>query len=204
MKPILLLVCLVFLPGCVSPNNWLHKVTAFVKTPSTEVKQAGDVAQPTQVTTQTTKTDVPIPPGSKVTIEIPVQKPDESTLPPVTLTSTTSTEHVIGPTSFQPPPPPAPSALADANLKIWFWLGLVVGGAAALFGLVRGWNLVMYGGLCVAGACAFAIFVQSSPWVFLVIGLGVALKFAGPYIWHTQVKQTVTTSTDTNVPPKTT
>lgn len=194
-----LLVCVVIMPGCVSPKNWLNRVSAVVKTPTTQVEQAGAVAQPTQVTTQTTKTDVPIPAGAKVTIEMPPAKPDDK---PTILTTSTTTEHVVGPTSFQPPLPPSPGDLASGTLKVWFYVGLVVGCAAALFGLVRGWNLVMYGGLCVAGACAFAIFVQSSPWVFALIGLGVALKFAGPYIWHTQIKKTETITTDTTVPPK--
>ena len=76
-------------------------------------------------------------------------------------------------------------------MKIWFWLGLIVGVSAAIFGLVRAWNLVMWGGVAVAGACAFGIFVQQAPWLFAIIGAGVALKFAGPYIWHTQIKPTV-------------
>jgi hypothetical protein len=199
---ILLLVGVVFLSGCTSPSNWFHKLSAVVKTPTSEVRQVGDAAQPVQVTTSTTKTEAPIPAGSKITIETPAQKPDEPSKPTPTLVSSTTVEHVVGPTSFQPPSPPTPSQLADGQVKVWFWLGVLVGGCAAIFGLVRDWNLVMYGGLAVAGACLFAIFVQQSPWVLIVIGLGVGLKFAGPYIWHTQVKQTITTSTDTTVPPK--
>lgn len=182
----LLLVCVVIMPGCVSPKNWFHKVSAVVKTPTTEVRQAGDVAQPAQVTTQTTKTDVPIPAGSTITIVTPAKTDDKK--PDPVLVSTSTTEHVVGPTSFQPSAPPTPSQLADGQVKIWFWIGLAIGLAAAIFGLVRDWNFVMYGGIAVASACAFAIFVQAHPLVFVVIGLGIALKFAGPWFWHTQMK----------------
>lgn len=186
MKPILLLVGVVFLSGCATPLNFFHKVSAVVKTPTTQMKQVGDAAQPATVTTSTTKNEFPIPWGAKVVVEMP-SAPTPAVPPPIMTTSTTI-EHVVGPTSFQPPAPPTAGALADANVKIWFWIGLAVGVAAAIFGLVRDWNLVMYGGIAVAGACAFAIFVQAHPLVFVVIGLGIALKFAGPWFWHTQLK----------------
>lgn len=189
MSRVLLVGVVMLTAGCVSPSNWFHSVSASIKTPHAEVKQAGDVAQPAQVTTSTTKTELPIPAGAKVSIEIPVPVEGKPTPPPVVLSSVTTTEHVVAPTSFQPPAPPTPAQLADGQMKVWFWIGLIVGGAAALFGLVRGWNMVMYGGLCVAGACAFGIFVQNSPWLLAVIGLGVALKIAGPTLYHTVVKK---------------
>lgn len=64
----------------------------------------------------------------------------------------------------------------------------MVGLAVGLFGLVRGWDFVMYGGGAVAGACAFALFIQAHPLVFVVIGIGVALKIVGPLLWHTKLK----------------
>jgi len=73
-------------------------------------------------------------------------------------------------------------------MKIWFWIGTLVGLAAGIFGLVRGWDLIMYGGGAIAAACLFAIFVQNYPWILAIIGIGAALAVAGPYLWHTKVK----------------
>lgn len=195
----LLLVVTVCLSACVSPLSWFSKAKAVVTTPKASIHQSGDVAVPAQTTVTTTKTEAPIPPGSRITIETP---PTASNVAIPTLVTSTITERATGPTSFTPSAPPTAVQLADANAKLWFWIGLCIGVAAALFGLVRDWNLVMYGGLAVAGACAFAIYVQQSPWVFAVIGAGVALKVAGPYIWHTSVKSTQTTTTSSTVPPK--
>jgi len=189
------LLVLLLLVGCTSPSGWLRKVSSVVKTPATEVRQSGDAAVPAQATVSTTQTSAPIPPGSKITIETPVAKEGALATPPPVLVTTTTTEHSSAPTSFQPPPPPSPSELATAQTKIWFWIGTIIGGAAAIFGLVRDWNLVMWGGIAVAGACLFAIFVQDSPWVLPVIGIGVALKFAGPYLWHTKLKGLSTDAT---------
>lgn len=73
-------------------------------------------------------------------------------------------------------------------MKIVFWVGLLVGVAAAIFGLVRMWNFVMWGGIAVAGASAIALFIHAYPWLLAVVGAGIALKFAGPYLWYTKVK----------------
>lgn len=192
-----LLVGVVTMCGCATPFSMFHKVSASIKTPSVLVKQTGDAAQPATVTTSTTKTEAPIPAGSRITIETPAA---ETKGPVPMLTTTTTAERIVGPAAYAPPLGPTPSDIAGANLKIWFWVGLVIGSAAALFGLVRGWNLVMWGGICVASACALAIFVQTSPLVFALLGVGVALKLAGPYIWHTQIKQVTSTTVNSTVP----
>lgn len=187
MRFVLLLLCLLS-SGCGTLARF-HKAATSVKLPSgTELHQTGDVAQPAQTTVTTTKTEAPIPPGSRITIETPVTLAGGRPQPPASLSTTTTTEHAVAATSFAPSAPPTPSQLADGQAKLWFWIGTFIGTAAAIFGLVRDWNFVMYGGLAVAGSCLFAIFIQAHPLIFVLIGVGIALKFVGPIIWHTKLK----------------
>jgi hypothetical protein len=67
-------------------------------------------------------------------------------------------------------------------------IALIVGIAAAIFGLVRNWDLVMWGGAAMAGAAACGLFVQRHPVLFAVIGGGLALGIAGVLIWHLRLK----------------
>ena len=197
-----LVVVVLFLTAC-STSSWLRRAKATIKTPTTTLTQVGDVAVPANVTTTTTKTEAPIPPGSKITIETPqVLTPtpgDYGRSPLPIMSQTVHTEQITAPTSFTPPVGPTLSDQTDSTLKLWSWIGVIIGAVAGIFGLVRGWNLVAIGGACVASACLIALFIHAYPWLFILIGLGVGLKFAGPYIWHTQIKPTLTP----NVPPTT-
>lgn len=188
------------LAGC----SLIHKVTdpkATITAPSGAVlTQTGAAQVPAKIDTDTTKTTVPIPAGTEIIVDrsqLPgVQWQDGKVSGPLTLrlardtvlTSETRSEHATAPQAFTPPAPPTPGQLADAKASGWFWAGLVAGGAVALFGLVRGWDFVMYGGAAVSGGCALGLFFQKHPLLFTLIGVGVALAVAGPYFWHMHLK----------------
>jgi len=110
---------------------------------------------------------------------------------------------IAGPVAFTPDK--APTVMEESQAKSDFWttlglrIGIAVGTAAAIFGLVRGWDMVMYGGAAVACASLFGIFVQKHPTLLLIIGLGLALVVVGPIIWHTKLKG-ITTPTPPNTP----
>jgi hypothetical protein len=95
--------------------------------------------------------------------------------------------------AFTPDKPPTIGEEKSAQADYWTTLGLrvgiAVGAALAIFGLVRGWDMVMYGGAAISGACLFGLFVQKHPTLLLIIGLGAALVVVGPIIWHTKLKR---------------
>lgn len=99
---------------------------------------------------------------------------------------------IEGPKSFTPDK--APSIQEEKRAESDFWtdigmkVGMVLGGAIALFGLVRGWDLVMLGGAAISGASMAGIFLSRNPGLFLLIGGGLALAVAGPYLWHSKLK----------------
>jgi hypothetical protein len=101
---------------------------------------------------------------------------------------------VQGPVAFTPDKGPTIGEEKAAQADYWTTLGLRVGmalgAAVAIFGLVRSWDLVMYGGAAVSGACLFGLFVQKHPVLMIVIGIGAALAVVGPIIWHTKLKKT--------------
>lgn len=185
------------LTGC----SWLPKVhppKATITTPSGAVmSQTGDAQIPAKVSVNSAVTTIPLPAGTALSVD--PQKPGQVEMKlsaPTVLKTETRLESATAPQAFTPPAPPTPSELAEGKARLWLWIGLCVGVAAGLFGLVRAWNLVMTGGAVTAGACAFGLFIQLHPIVFVIAGAGLALKIAGPYIWHTQVKP-LTTATPT-------
>jgi hypothetical protein len=99
---------------------------------------------------------------------------------------------IEGPKSFTPDK--APTIQEEKRAESDFWtdmgmkVGMVLGGAIALFGLVRGWDMVMLGGAAISGASMAGIFLSRNPGLFLLIGGGLALSVAGPYLWHTKLK----------------
>jgi hypothetical protein len=99
---------------------------------------------------------------------------------------------IEGPKSFTPDK--APTIQEEKRAESDFWtdigmkIGMVLGGSIALFGLVRGWDMVMLGGAAISGASMAGIFLSRNPWLFLLIGGGLALSVAGPYLWHTKLK----------------
>lgn len=160
----------------------------------------GPVESPANVATNASVTTLPIPAGLTVTVDpepvgawdapaVDVRKPMTVALAaPSELRIETRGEVVTAPKGYAPPEPPTPAQLADGRAVWLYRIGLVVGIAAALFGLVRGWDFVMYGGGVVAAACSVGLFAHSHPVLFAVIGGGIALAGAGVFIWHTRLK----------------
>lgn len=188
------LAILTLLTGCKSGT-----VRHVAESPSVVVGQAGEVSlkgdtpNPAKVNTSTSGSTMPIPEGSTFvfneklgTMALTVSKATQIAL--------NRKETVVeGPVAFAPDKAPTIKEEKDAQADYWVKLGLygcvLVGGAAAAFGLVRHWNMVMYGGIAVLGSGLFGLFVQRSPWLLAVIGIGIALKLVGPLIWHTKLKQ---------------
>ncbi len=189
---------------CSACSSWRPTAPkATVSTPQGSIVQDGPAESPATLETSTTATETPIPPGSRVTIETPPApaSPGPVSSPAPILVSRTNTTHLSGPKAYTPPAPPTPAQHALGVASIWAWAGIALGVAAFAFGLVRGWDLVMTGGICVAlGSGAILLFGQA-PWLFGVIGAGLALKFAGPYLWHRKVKPIETKTDETKNPP---
>lgn len=187
----LVIFCL-FLTGCSS--IWRP---ALPKTPTIEVKEgvvttSGDAKIPGKVDTKKTGSVLTIPEGSRFEFneKLGVMSLTMAKAGQIALNRTETA--VEGPVAFDPPKQPTVKEIAEAKSDYWtslgLKLGLAAGVAASLFGLVRGWDFVMYGGGCVAAACAFGIFVERHPILLAVIGLGAAAAIVGPWIYHTKLK----------------
>lgn len=173
------------------PKKLAQPPAATITLPSgAAVTQTGDAQKPASVSTDTTTTTLPLPAGTEFVFD---QKlPGVVTLRlshDSALTTETKTEKAEAPQAFTPPAPPGPVELAAGKARLFYGGGLVVGLALGLFGLVRGWDMIMYGGGAVAAACGFAIFAQSHPVLIGIIGAGAALAVAGPALWHLKLKQ---------------
>lgn len=169
------------------------------ESPSLEVSDRGAVAikgdsqvQP-KVDTKKSEATITLPEGSTFdfneklgTVRLTLSKASQMAV--------NRTETAIeGPRSFVPDKAPTVGEEKKAQSDFWVNLGmkagLAIGVALAIFGLVRGWDMIMYGGGAVAGACAFGIFVEKHPILLTIIGLGVAVSVVGPYLWHTKLKK---------------
>ncbi len=189
----LLLLCPLFtlLCGCSGLAKTFRAVApaATIQTPSGAVlTQKGEAAQPATVTTSAANQSLTLPAGSVVWQDAKSGALAYQLSKDSVLTSSAKAEHVEAPRAFSPPAPPSPAEISDAGSRRMFWAGLVLGVAAALFGLVRDWPFVMLGGSVTAAACGVAIFVQTSPLIFALIGIGVLLKVLGPVLWHWKLK----------------
>ncbi len=157
------------------------------------IELSGDSPAPAKVDTKNTASRLDIPEGSRIEFneKLGVLSIALSKATSVAVNRTEST--VQGPVAFQPDRGPTVGEEAQAKADFWTMLGLRVGTAlgiaVAIFGLVRGWDFVMYGGGAVAGACMFGLFIQKHPLLLMLIGLGVAAAVVGPIIYHTKVKK---------------
>lgn len=153
------------------------------------LKQNGSAESPAKVTSDTVTSTVPIPAGSTVTVNEKEPGKISVTLAGQTEIKTeTRKESAEGAKAFEPPAPPKPTEIAAGRAAGWFWVGLVAGAAAGVFGLVRNWDLVMYGGGAVAAGCVLGLFVQQHPLVLVLVGCGVAAAVIGPTLWHLKLK----------------
>lgn len=155
----------------------------------TVLAQSGNAALPANVKTTQVVQDLVLPPASTLTFDERTGLLSIRLSTATPMRATTETQEVHGATAFTPPSPPTEADKTDASVRLWAWLGLGAGVAVGLFGLVRGWDFVMYGGGCVAAACALVLFFKLIPvWVYILIGVGTALVLAGPLLWHTKLK----------------
>lgn len=154
-----------------------------------QLNQTGSAETPAKVTSDTVTSTVPVPAGSTLTLDEKEPGKFRFTFSKDSLIKLEARkESAEAPKAFTPPAPPTPLDVAAAESSRWFYVGLVAGAAAGLFGLVRGWDFVMYGGGAVAAACLFGIFVQKHPLILAVIGVGIALAVIGPTLWHWKLK----------------
>lgn len=156
------------------------------------MKIEGDAKTAPKVDTKSSEAIIKLPEGSTFdfnekmgTIRLTLSKATQMAV------NRTETK-VDGPIAFEPDKGPTVGEEKKAEADFWTSIGLkaglALGIAVALFGLVRGWDFVMYGGGALAGACAFGIFVEKHPLLLTFIGIGIALMVAGPVLWHTKIK----------------
>jgi hypothetical protein len=188
-----LLLCALLLAGCALVRRTAIPPAAKVTSGATTVEQTGEARVAASAKAEEKTQTITIPAGSTVWQDVETGQFRYTLGAAVPLRTQTRTESVTAPGAFEPPAPPTIAEEKAAQADYWTTLGyragMFIGGAAALFGLVRAWNLVMWGGVAVAGACLTGLFVQSHPTLLLIIGLGAALAFAGPYLWHTKLKK---------------
>ncbi|MFA6287744.1 MAG: hypothetical protein WC661_10215 [Opitutaceae bacterium] len=155
---------------------------------STSVKQTGPAQTPARAEAKDAAATFTAPAGSKVEFNEKLGTYTVTLSGPAVIAMTAHTETATAPQAFTPPPPPTPSDQANGR-AMWFYRIALFGGlAAGLFGLVRGWDFVMYGGGAIAAAALIGLFIASNPVLFAIIGGGVALAGAGVAIWHFKLK----------------
>lgn len=144
MKIAFAFLALIPLAGCSSVGKLIGaskgEPPALTVTPTehgSKVEQTGTSEQPARVVTTDTLTNVPIAPGSTITISPPpVQTPDEVGRQPAgEVTLRTRTQDVTGPRAYAPPAPPtaAQVANADAIRQSYYFAGALIVGAGFLF-----------------------------------------------------------------------
>jgi hypothetical protein len=164
-----------------------------LRTEQIALDQKGPAEIPAAVEVADTVRTLPIPKGSQIVSNAEAHTITVLPAAPTTLTETTRKETATGPQSFQPPAPPTPAEIATGRATLYFQFGIAGGLALALFGLVRGWDFVMYGGSAIAGGCTLALLIDRNPLMFALIGVGLALCIAGPLLWHTKLKRVIET-----------
>ncbi|MBC7367160.1 MAG: hypothetical protein H7343_10190 [Undibacterium sp.] len=188
-RPIPLIFAIVFLSGCstypVAPKP--PKATALAPS-GLSITQSGDAHAPTRAETKDDARTVQIPAGTLAEFNDRLGTLKLTFTAPGVLTQTVKTEHLEAPQAFTPPAPPTPSEISTGRAVLWYRIGVALGFAAGLFGLVRGWDFVMYGGGAVALACLICLFAESHPLLTGLIGAGAALAIAGPLVWHAKIK----------------
>ncbi len=163
-----------------------------VVTPSGGVSVTGEAKVPANVKTATTDSVITVPKESNLVFN---EKLGTMSLYFGQASQIAVKRHetaIAGPVAFDPPK--APTVAEESKAKADFWTtlgyraGVFIGCAAAIYGLVEQWKLVMIGGASIAGACLFGLFEQSHPILLAIIGIGAAIAFCGPYLYHTQIK----------------
>lgn len=183
-----LLVLLSF-TGCSSVPRSAKSPAGESRAGEVSVSQSGDAAQPASAASATQTATIPLPEGSEAVFNEKLGTLSVRLSAQSALTMTTRSDTATGPQAFTPPAPPSPADTATGRAVWVYRIALLVGAAAAVFGLVRGWDFVMYGGASVAVAAVIGLFVASHPVLVAVIGAGVAFAAAGVLIWHLRLKK---------------
>ena len=188
------------LTGCVfsqKPVRHVAESPSLVVAPGGQVEMKGDTPVQPKVNTATGQSRITIPEGSRIEFN---EKLGTMTfwMPKAAEFVSNSTQTAIeGPSSFTPDKAPSVKEEMDAKSDFWTVLGLrsavALGVFAIIFGMVKDWNLVMYGGIGLAGAGLFGLFVQRHPILLAIMGIGVAAAVIGPTLWHTKIKKLAVT-----------
>lgn len=176
-------------PGCNTARKAASRPPSATATAGgTSISQDGAAAAPASANKTTTQTAATIPPGVAVTAHADGSL-TWTTAAPLSVVTTRTAESVTGPAAFTPPAPPTPTEEAAGRASLWMRLGLVAGIALGVFGLVRGWDFVAYGGGAIAAGCVAGMALASIPgWLWAFFGVGAAACAIGPLIWHWKLK----------------
>ena len=141
------------------------KFPAFVhkSASGTVTKQAGPAEVPVDVSSFDSATQIPLVPGSRITIDVPPATSagngaqdlaaPKTALPAIVLK--THSEHVQGPRAFTPPKPPTLKEQADANGLANYWKLSAVAAVLGVWLLYRAHGKAAL--CCFAGAVAFPL-----------------------------------------------
>jgi hypothetical protein len=152
-------------------------------------EQSGTVDNPATLTTTTGKTALTIPAHTPVTV-LADGSFTFTAASPVAVATALDTAHLTGPRSYAPPAPPTPGDKADGTARLWAWVALAAGVAAAAFGAVYHWPGIALGGGCVAAAALVVIALAAVPaWVWTVGIVGLIVAVGGWALWHLHVKK---------------
>lgn len=187
-------VAALLLSGCGSIPRIFNPAAATVTAGASAVTQTGTAEVPASAEVVTDTRSVPLPSGTEIIFDEALGTVTLRLSQATTLATTTRTERATAPRSYAPPAPPTPVDEAQGRAALLYRLGLVLGGAAGVFGLVRGWDFVMWGGGAVAAGCALGIWLDRSPAALAIVGGGCAFAIAGVIAWHFKVKPALPSS----------
>lgn len=148
--------------------------------------QTGTAETPATARSIATAETIPIPAGSTVSIDTSGTV-TITPAAPTTYTAARSDDSATGPQSFTPPAAPTPADEAEGRARLLYRLAIAAGGVAFLFGLIRGWDFVAWGGAALSGGAALGLFMQH-PLALALVGGGMAFALAGVLLWHLVLK----------------
>lgn len=194
----IILLCLI-LSGCSRLAFW----SALPKTPETKVTtptganvtMTGDAKTPSKVDTNVTVSSLQLPSGQNIRFNASLGTYDFTLSQPTTIETKATNTKVEGGIAYDPPKAPTLSEVKTETRKTWLYIAGFIGCAAALYGLIKDWHVVMVGGLCVAGAAVVGITISDYPWILPVICVAAGFAVAGPYIWHVLGHKNLTPTT---------
>lgn len=146
-----------------------------------EIVQTGAAEVPATAGSTAARDTMPIPAGSVVSIDTLGAVRIEPAAP-TTWTGERRADHATGPASYRPPDPPSPADIAEGRARLVYRYAVGLGAVLLLFGLVKGFPAVAWGGAALGAGAALGITLQH-PAVNVVIGVGLGAAVAGVLIW---------------------